>query len=414
LSGSEKYVCAFRGRRDYYQVPVALSEAGILDRFITDAYFGRLLRGTAWALPKQLGEKVRFRYEPGLQVARVKCLWGTTVVEHLRHRLGCAPSVTFAKLDRRFSLAAAARARKTRAHLFLYTDYAWEAFTARYPHTPRRVLFQFHPHPDLERRLLLEDRAKHPFIKQSFEADAGEHLTDELRRRNRQCWRHADLMICASTFTKNSLIEAGADASLCEIVPYGIEMPADPVKTSDQENGSTTPTTFRVLFVGSGTQRKGLHHLLLAWKKATLPRGSTLTLVCRVIDPGIQQLLQGAFNVDLIHGLQRRELEKLFRASSLLAMPSLVEGFGQVYLEALAQGCPVLGTPNTCLPDLNDTNAGAINQVQAGQIDQLVSALECLSRTLPGDTDIRERARACARNRPWTQFREGIRRLSAF
>jgi glycosyltransferase involved in cell wall biosynthesis len=231
-----------------------------------------------------------------------------------------------------------------------------------------------------------------------------------LRRRNRQCWRHADLIICASTFTKMSLIEARADASLCEIVPYGIEMPVKPL---DQEDGTTTPTTFRVLFVGSGTQRKGLHHLLLAWKRAKLPRDSTLTLVCRVIDPGIQQLLQSASNVELIRGLQRHELERLFRASSLLAMPSLVEGFGQVYLEALAQGCPVLGTPNTCLPDLND-NTGAINQVQAGQIDQLISALECLSRTLPGDTDIRERARACARNRPWTQFRDSIRRLAAF
>jgi hypothetical protein len=29
-----------------------------------------------------------------------------------------------------------------------------------------------------------------------------------------------------------------------------------------------------------------------------------------------------------------------------------VEGFGQVYLEALARGCPVVGTPHTALPDL--------------------------------------------------------------
>jgi glycosyltransferase involved in cell wall biosynthesis len=414
VSGSQKYVCAFRGRRDYYQVPLALNEAGILDEFITDAYFGPLLRGMEWLLPKRLREKARFRQDPGLPAARVKCLWGATVVEHLRHQLGCAPSVTWAKLDRRFSLAAAARARKTKNNLFLYSSYAWEAFTARYPHTPRRILFQFHPHPDLERRLLLEDRTEHPFVKQSFEEEAGEHLTEELGRRVRECWRHADLIICASTFTKRSLIEAGADASLCKIVPYGIEMPVDQVQALDQEQGLTIPTTFQVLFVGSGTQRKGLHHLLLAWSKATLPHGSTLTLVCRVIDPGIQQLLHGASNVELIRGLQRHELEKLFRASSLLVMPSLVEGFGQVYLEALAQGCPVLGTPNTCLPDLNDNNAGAVNQVQAGQIDQLISALEGLSSTLPGDKDIRERARASARSRPWSQFRDGIRRLTVF
>ena len=34
----EKFVCAFRGRRDSYQVPLGLAEAELLDQFITDAY----------------------------------------------------------------------------------------------------------------------------------------------------------------------------------------------------------------------------------------------------------------------------------------------------------------------------------------------------------------------------------------
>src|SRR5437870_220784 len=32
-----KFVCAFRGRRDSYQVPLALAEGDLLDQFITDA-----------------------------------------------------------------------------------------------------------------------------------------------------------------------------------------------------------------------------------------------------------------------------------------------------------------------------------------------------------------------------------------
>jgi hypothetical protein len=115
----------------------------------------------AWGLPKRLAEKASFRYEPALAAARVKCLWGTTAVEHLRHQLGCAPSVTFAKLDRQFSLAAAAQARKDKAHLFLYSNYAWEAFTEKYSHMPRKVLFQFNPLQTLEIRLVIEVRLKH-------------------------------------------------------------------------------------------------------------------------------------------------------------------------------------------------------------------------------------------------------------
>ena len=403
---SGKYVCAFRGRRDHYQVPVALAEEGLLDEFITDAYSGPIVRSIAVALPERLREKARFRYQASLPDSRVKCLWGTTANEHLRLSLGCAPSLTFAKLDRQFSLAAAARARSRRSHLFLYSPYAWEAFTAKYNHDPRKILFQFHPHPDIERNILLEDCAKYPFVRHSFEEDAGEHVIESLKRRNRDCWKHAHLILCASTFTKQSMIEAGADPSLCKIVPYGIDVTDERVELNETDR-------FGALFVGAGTQRKGLHHLLLAWQKADLPVHSQLTLVCRFLDPAIAAMAEQIANVRLIRGIGGNQLRQLYRASSIFVMPSLVEGFGQVYLEALAEGCPVLGTPNTCLPDLCDNN-GAIWQVEPGQVDQLVAVLEDLSRRLPGDLSIRERARQCAKKWPWAHFREGIRSAAMF
>jgi glycosyltransferase involved in cell wall biosynthesis len=382
-------------------VPLALAEADMLDDFITDAYSGPFLRRIERVLPARFGEKVRFRYEPGIPDDRVTCLWGTTIVERVRHGLGLAPWVTFAKLDRRFSLAAAARARRARSHLFLYTPYAWEAFTARYSPEPRKVLFQFHPHPDTERRILLEDSATYQFFHYSYEEEMGKHVSEKLKQRNRDCWRYADLILCASAFTKRSLIEAGADPDMCKILPYGIDLP-------DETAQQAVSNSFHVLFVGSGTQRKGLHHLLLAWQKAALPADSQLTLVCRFIDPGLEALVRQTPNTRLLRGLGANELNELFRICSLFVMPSLVEGFGQVYLEALAHGCPVLGTPNTCLPDLVDST-DAIFQVESGQIDQLISHFEMLSRALPGNTGVRRRARACAAQWPWAQFREGVR-----
>ena len=373
----------------------------MLDEFITDAYFRPTLNAIFGALPERLREKMRFRFEPRLTENRVKCLWGTTAIEHLRHQLGCRQSVTFAKLDRQFSLAAAARARATHSHLFLYNPYAWEAFTAKYQHTPRKILFQFHPHPDVERRILREDRIKYPFVRHSFEEETGEHINDDLKRRGRDSWMHADLILCASSFTRRSLVEIGADASVCKVIPYGIDVLSENTHwaISDQ---------FNALFVGAGTQRKGLHHLLLAWQKSALPTHSLLTLVCRAIDPEIEILAQQISNVRLIRGLGPDELKNLFKISTILVMPSLVEGFGQVYLEALAQGCPVLGTANTGLPDLRG-DGRAIWQVEPGQIDQLVSVLECVSRTLPGNQRVRSDARACAAQWPWAHFRDGVR-----
>jgi glycosyltransferase involved in cell wall biosynthesis len=112
--------------------------------------------------------------------------------------------------------------------------------------------------------------------------------------------------------------------------------------------------------------------------------------------------------VTVVRGVPPSRLNELYAASSLFVMPSLVEGFGQVYLEALAQGCPVLGTPNTCLPDLGDESAGVF-LVPAGGIDELASRLESLAQKLPGNSGIRLAARNCAKRFTWPAFRQGIR-----
>lgn len=395
----EKYVCAFRGRRDSYQAPLALAEAGRLDQFITDAWSHAWLRSIAGILPQKMREKVGGRHEPGIPDTVVSCLWGTTLIEHLRHRMGCPPVETFHLLDSRFSQSAAQRARKTRSHLFLYSPYAFEAFTARYNHTPRKVLFQYHPHPALECRLLKADAALHPGIGESFSGN-GATQSEALSRRESDSWRHADLIFCASSFTRQSLVEEGCEESLCRIVPYGIDVPAQ-VETEAQQEG------FHALFVGSGGQRKGLHHLLRAWQNAQLPANAKLTLICRVLDRGIEALAAQIPQLEIKRGVTGAELQQLYATSTLFVMPSLVEGFGQVYLEALAQGCPVLGTANTCLPDLG-TEAAGVFLTPAADVEALTARLRQMAQTLPGNAGIRAAARATAERFSWSSFRAGL------
>jgi glycosyltransferase involved in cell wall biosynthesis len=167
------------------------------------------------------------------------------------------------------------------------------------------------------------------------------------------------------------------------------------------------PSEFRVIFVGSGGQRKGLHHLLLAWQRADLPADSKLTLVCRAIDRGIERMAETTSGVELVRGLSQDSLNSLYASSSLFVMPSLVEGFGQVFLEALIHGCPVLGTPNTGLPDLGSESDG-IFLCSAGRIDELAAALGRLARVVVGNPTIRQAARRCAGKFTWPAFRAGI------
>jgi glycosyltransferase involved in cell wall biosynthesis len=397
------YVCAFRGRRDSYQVPTALAEGGMLDTLITDAYMKTRLKPLAGLLPGRYAEKALRRRAPKVPDHRVQCLWGTTLREWARHLVGKQAAKTYAALDPVFSRAAAARARTSGGDLLLYTPYAWEAFRQSYSHRPKRVLFQYHPHAPYERQLLKEDVEEHPEVEHSYRQETRSELPVEARTRVDQAWEHADVILCASSFTQRTLVEAGADPERCRVIPYGI----DPENTNSP---SSLPGTFDVLFVGSGVQRKGLHHLLRAWGTATLPADSSLTLVCRTIDPGLETLAESTARVRLLHGVSEARLRELYRSSTLFAMPSLIEGFGQVYLEALRYGCPVLGTPNTACPDLGDESDG-IYTVSLGAIDELVGVLERLSTELPGSVDIPERARSCAEEFTWPRFRRQLRRV---
>jgi glycosyltransferase involved in cell wall biosynthesis len=396
-----RYVCAFRGARDRYQAAIALAEADLLETLITDAYLTPEAASIVRWLPAAWRAKLSDRTAEDLPDSRVQCLWSTTIVEHARHRAGFSPRATWMKLDAEFGEAAASAARKTRANLLMYSPYAWEAFTARYSHTPKRVLFQYHPHPDLEARILADDARLYPEYGESFTSGLGGSVPEILLGRERQSWRHADVMICSSSFTRRSLIEAGVDADKCRVVPYGVTLPA----SIDRRE---TDHAFRVLFVGSGGQRKGLHHLLLAWQRAALPDDSQLVLVCRVLDEGIRKLARAVPRVHIREGATAQELDRLYATSTLLAMPSLVEGFGHVYLEALARGCPVLGTPNTCLPDLGG-EADGVFTTAVGDVAALAARLERLASCLPDDQSIRMHARNTAGRYPWSRFRSEMR-----
>lgn len=394
-----QYVCAFRGRRDNYQVPVALAECGLLDRLITDIYTTETLRELSHFLPKIWAAKIAFRSIAELSPKRVTCLWKTAVLEQIRHKLGFSKAKTFALLDQDFSRKAAVRAKKTESNLLLYTPYAWEAFRENYMYSPRKVLFQYHPHGKVERRILAEDVRRFPCVQHSYAEETGRYLSPQLQSRVDDCWRYADLILCASSFTRDSLVEVGADSKLCAIIPYGVDVPDLPKM---QLEGN-----FQALFVGSGIQRKGLHHLLYAWQQARLPEGSQLTLVCRNLDPGIEQLISETKQIRLLRGVDTTTLSQLYTTSTLFVMPSLVEGFGQVFLEALSYGCPILGTPNTCLPDLG-TQADGVFITPAGDVDQLAEHLEDLAVKLPGQPELRNKARACASRFSWRQFRSSL------
>ena len=92
----EKYICAFRGRRDNYQVPLALAESGRLDQFITDFYTNNFLEKINPTLPSSWQNKLNFRLESQIPSEQIKSLWENTVLEHICKTFGFSDTNTFA------------------------------------------------------------------------------------------------------------------------------------------------------------------------------------------------------------------------------------------------------------------------------------------------------------------------------
>jgi len=395
---SKSYVVAFAGARDAYQVPLALENDGRLAKLVTDLYVPPSLA----RLAKRVGhvgrlERATHRSAPGLPSFKVRQVL-PLAREILVPPRGETDEAALARCisgQRLLSERAAATAKELSADLFLYAGYAEQAFSDPALARARKVLFMYHPHVRPSAAILKEDFKRFPEARSS-EAHIDRDLRDEIN--DRELGR-ADLVVCASSFTARSVCDAGFAAASLKIIPYGIDL-GDQASVSRRTN-----TRCRFLFVGSGVHRKGLHLLVDAWKKAELP-DADLTLICRNIEPWIEARVRDA-RIELVRGVSGKELDRIYADSDVFVLPSLIEGFGYVYLEALSKGCFCIGTHNTGLPDLQLGESEGV-ALPAGDLEALVEALRSThGRWKGGGLDAPVIAAAASRW-PWERFRKGV------
>ena len=380
-----RVICVHNRNRDGYEVPLALEEAGLLAGFVTDFY-----ADPCWHrfLPSFLAR----RYRPGLPAARAQPALASFVLQYAAEALRMPMQRVFGLTDRMLGSKAARLARREDAALLAYSSY----LDGDPKLAPGRAVvdFEYHPHPALTMEILEADFQRHPEVAWSM---ALERKAAGNKRAN-DAWRHADSVICASAMTRASLERAGCPSDRISVIPYG-------------SNGSAPDATerpfgpCRFLFVGQGLQRKGLHHLALAWRAAA-PQGSELIVVSYRTDPGIVPLLD-QHGIAVLGRQSREQLNALFRSADVFIMPSLVEGFGLVYLEALEAGCHVVGTMQTGLPDLALSDR-AVTMVPAGDIAVLAATISKLeSRKAAGWFDP-VAIQAEVRRWSWKEFRKAI------
>lgn len=158
----------------------------------------------------------------------------------------------------------------------------------------------------------------------------------------KQEWRLADKIICASNYVLQSL-----DPSLSErirVVPYGVGEVKSDEYISTLNMKRLNNEVFRLLFVGSVSRRKGVEMLIKIF--SSLGEGFCLDVVGRLVEPNLIKDVQ--FEGLSFHGaLPKQDVERFYQRANIFLFPSLCEGSATVVYEAANHGLPVITTPNS-------------------------------------------------------------------
>jgi glycosyltransferase involved in cell wall biosynthesis len=208
--------------------------------------------------------------------------------------------------------------------------------------------------------------------------------------------------IVASSHTRSTLAENGIDPSQVHVVPYGVSASDYPERPEPPSRESP----FRIMFLGSLVQRKGLSYLLDAVRRLSTSALTTCLRGRGFVDNTLLAQYKD-INLDIAHNASHAEIVAELYKSDLLVLPSLEEGFGHAVLEAMSCGVPVLATDRTCAPDLIDDRVhGFTVPVRDAEsiADRIAWALDSRSAL----AEMGRMAALRARQYTWERFRAGI------
>lgn len=160
----------------------------------------------------------------------------------------------------------------------------------------------------------------------------------------------------------------------CEIIPNGVDDFWLNNLYSKQYNLSEGLTSF--LYVGRFVRSKNLPNLIKAFENLGA-KGEKIVL--NLVGGGgsqdreIKRLIKNIPNINYLGQVNdKNELMEIYRENHFFVMPSTIETFGLVYIEALLQGLPILYTENEGVDGMYE-NIG--EKVSRGTVSEIEEAM---------------------------------------
>ena len=225
--------------------------------------------------------------------------------------------------------------------------------------------------------------------------------------RNQMIAREADALMAVSSLLMSRVKPYRAEGKISRIVPNGVDLSLVPDETKNRPRA--------VISVGTLKARKCMDRTLEAFARlAGEYPDATLTIVgigemeaqlrARIKELNLED------RVTLTGGLPHEEVIVRMAGSDLFVLPSWGEGYGIVYIEAMAAGCIAVGAKGEGIEDtIRDGENGFL--VPAGDIDEIERVMRDVFEHEAAYAALRERGRQDARALTWArnaQTVEGI------
>jgi glycosyltransferase involved in cell wall biosynthesis len=187
--------------------------------------------------------------------------------------------------------------------------------------------------------------------------------------------RRLDAITTVSESSRRDIAEhMGLPSAAVQVIPVGI----DPGEFTPPPAGRRRDSDSILVITSADVPLKGLVHLLEALAKLRTEREVRLTVVgtARPGGPAEAALDRLALRdaVRFTGPVPQDELVRLLQTASVVAIPSLYEGFSLPAIEAMACATPLVTTDAGALPEVVGDDAGL--RVRAGDVGELTAALQ--------------------------------------
>lgn len=216
--------------------------------------------------------------------------------------------------------------------------------------------------------------------------------------RSLQTYTHADYIFYLCDYVKQTFLERGfSEERLFRVGPLTVDPDMYYPARSDTDE-------FVVLAVSNMTPLKGTRYLLDAWEMLNID--DARLILCGEMSDDVRAELGTRVNRDasIDHLGHVDDIAEQYRQASVFVHPSLTEGFGKVYAEAMASEVPVVATENGPTEFIDD--AGLIVPIR--NPEAIAEKLRRLHDNPDKARRMGERGRTIVQANSWDEFSERV------